>query len=280
MMVFLHIPKTAGSSFNFVLENSFGIRACHTNHTKKRIFDQRDLAMTRRLFPGLRSISGHNLMDPMRLTIPDAFFMTFVREPVATVISRYQDSVRLGGNKRTFEQCLREDPTYQNIQVKFMAGEPDLERAKEFLRRCGFVGVAEKFDLSLLVITRLSPYKINPRYTRRRVTPATHSLKKELESDQRLMELARTQNQLDLQLYQFATEEIFPKLCEKAGVSMNQEVERFDRYQSERQPKFLLFNLYNMLFYRQLCKILCRDTALKDGAGAEIYNLHQGPGRS
>jgi len=38
MIVFLHVPKTAGSTFQFILENSLGIHACHTNHTKKRIF--------------------------------------------------------------------------------------------------------------------------------------------------------------------------------------------------------------------------------------------------
>ena len=29
MIVFLHIPKTAGSTFQFILENTFGLSACH-----------------------------------------------------------------------------------------------------------------------------------------------------------------------------------------------------------------------------------------------------------
>ena len=40
MIVFLHIPKTAGSTFQFILENSFGCKACHTNHAKKAVFGQ------------------------------------------------------------------------------------------------------------------------------------------------------------------------------------------------------------------------------------------------
>jgi len=38
MIVFLHIPKTAGSTFQFILENTFGVSACHTNHTKQDFF--------------------------------------------------------------------------------------------------------------------------------------------------------------------------------------------------------------------------------------------------
>lgn len=44
MIVFLHIPKTAGSAFQFILENTFGISDCHTNHAKKDIFRQEDFA--------------------------------------------------------------------------------------------------------------------------------------------------------------------------------------------------------------------------------------------
>jgi hypothetical protein len=89
VIVFLHIPKTAGSTFNFILENSFGIRACHSNHTRKKVFEQADLDFARKVFPGLRSVSGHNLVDPLRLKAPKAYFVTFLREPIARVVSRY-----------------------------------------------------------------------------------------------------------------------------------------------------------------------------------------------
>ena len=254
MIIFLHIPKTSGSTFNFVLENSLGIRACHTNHTKKKVFDQDDLNFARKVFPGLRSVCGHNLIDPLRLSVPDAFYMTFLREPVARVISQYLDSVRLGGNSATFEQCLRTRGGYSDFQVKFMAGERNLDKAKAFLERCSFVGLTERFDLSLHVLGKLSPYKLNLSYKRRRVTPPTPA-KAALQADARLMELAREYNQLDLQLYTFALEEIFPKICAKAGFKPNDEVPSLDHYRSEIHLRFLAFSLYNMLFYRQLCKL-------------------------
>jgi hypothetical protein len=257
VLVFLHIPKTAGSTFNFILENSFGVSACHTNHTKKPIFDQSDFDLARKLFPFLRSISGHNLIDPLSLSVPDPFYMTFLREPVARVISQYRDSQTLGQNRKTFEESVRADEQYENLHVKLMAGERNLDKAKRFLEKCGFVGLTEKFDLSLHVLSRLSPCRLNLKYKRRRVTPRGSS-KATLESDNRLVELAREYNKLDLALYAFAVDEIFPKLCEKAGMRPSDEVASYDHYSSEIHPKFLAFSLYNMLFYRQLCKLLYR----------------------
>jgi len=254
VIVFLHIPKTAGSTFNFILENSFGIRACHSNHTRKKVFEQADLDFARKVFPGLRSVSGHNLVDPLRLKAPEAYFVTFLREPIARVLSRYVDSVLKGGNRLGFEESLRTEDAMQNVQTRLIAGEANLDKAKHSLEKHDFVGLTEVFDLSLHVLARLCPHKLNLRYKRRRVTPE-NELRKKLQNDTRLMELARDYNKLDLELYTFARQELFPKLCARAGYSPSDRVPSYEHYTSEAQPMFLLFSAYNMLFYRQLYKL-------------------------
>src|SRR4051812_7640102 len=98
MIVCLHIPKTGGTSFNFILENNFGVRNCHTNQTNRSTFTQADLVFARKCYPELRSLVGHNLVDPMQLTVADPFYMTILREPIARVISHYQYSVQRGNN--------------------------------------------------------------------------------------------------------------------------------------------------------------------------------------
>jgi hypothetical protein len=252
MIVFCHIPKTAGSSFQFILENSFGIFACHTDHTKKPVFGQDDFDFMRKMFPGLRSIAGHNLVDPLSLSIPNPFYLTFLREPVARVFSHYQDSVH-NGNRRTFEEELRRSELLENLQVKFMAGGRNLDRAKRFLEKCGFVGLTEKFELSLHVLEQLSPYRLNLNYKKRRVAP-DNQIKKSLENDSRLVEMTREYNKLDLELYSFAVNEIFPKLCAKAGFGPADKVTSYDHYTTEIKWKYLLSHFYNMSFYRQVCK--------------------------
>ena len=142
----------------FVLENTFGPLACHTNHTKNHVFRQRDFEFTRKFFPRLKRLAGHNLIDPLSLDLPNPFHITFLREPVARVFSHYQESVFNAGNRLGFEETLKTKEYMQDLHVKFMAGERNLDKAKRYLEKCDFVGLTEKFDLSLHVLGKLSPH--------------------------------------------------------------------------------------------------------------------------
>jgi Sulfotransferase family len=254
MIVFLHIPKTAGSTFQFILENTFGISACHTDHTKQKIFQQDDFAFAQKFFPCMKSLAGHNLVDPLGLNVPGAFHMTFLREPVARVFSHYQESVRSAGNRLGFEESLRQKEYMENLHVKLMAGERNLDKAKRYLERCSFVGFTEKFNLSLKILGNLSPYPLNLNYKRRRTAPANDN-RKTLADDPRMVELARKHNQLDVALYDFALKEIFPRLCERTGCKPDDLVASYDRYTSERQWRYRLCHLYNLSIYRQCGKL-------------------------
>jgi hypothetical protein len=205
------------------------------------------------MFPGLRSIAGHNLVDPLNLSVPNPFYMTFLREPVARVFSHYQGSV-LSGNRRTFEEELHRSEDLENLHVKLMAGGRNLDKAKRYLETCGFVGLTEKFELSLQVLERLGPYPLNLNYKRKNLAP-DNRIKKSLENDSRLVEMTREYNKLDLELYSFAVNEIFPRLCAKAGLGPADKVASHDHYTSEIKWKYLLGHFYNMSFYRQICKV-------------------------
>ena len=267
MIIFLHIPKTAGSTFQFILENSFGVFACHTNHIKRPVFGQADLNFARKMFPGLRSIAGHNLIDPLSLSAPDPFYLTFLREPVARVFSHYQDSV-LSGNSRSFEEELCRSDLLENLQVKLMAGGRNLDKAKRFLEKCAFVGLTEYFELSLKIFGLLAPCAMNLRYKRRRVAP-DNRIRESLEADGRLVDMAREYNRLDNELYAFAVAEIFPKFCAKTGLGTLDQVPSHERYTTDIKWKYLLSQLYNMMFYRQICKARNRTQPRKMTDGIE-----------
>ena len=253
MFIFLHIPKTGGTSFRFVLENSFGVHHCHTNHTRRAVFSQADLDFARKIFPGLQSLAGHNLIDPFRFSIADPFHLTFLREPIARVISHYQDSVIRGKNEKGFEESLRENEHFQNLAVKLIAGERNLDQAKRFLEKYDFVGLTEKFDLSLQVLGRLSPRKLNLHY-KKYVIRKDDKIKKALQADSKTAEVAGRYNKLDLELYAFAVNEVFPRLCQKAGLSPSDNVATYDTYTNTNKPRFLAGRYYNKI-YRQICKI-------------------------
>jgi hypothetical protein len=271
MIVCLHIPKTGGTSFNFILENNFGIRNCHTNQNDRSTFTQADLDFARKCYPALRSIVGHNLVDPAQLTVPDPFYMTILREPVARVISHYQYSVQRGNNKKTFEETLRASENIENLQVKLIAGGRDLDKAKRFLERCAFVGLTEKFDLSLRVLEGLSPYPLKLQY-QRRVVAESNTLKEALKQDERMLELAREYNKLDIALYQFAVDEIFPRLCQKARVNPADKVPSYSSDAPRETLNYRLSKVYSKVF-RHICKfrynVLLRDPRPRMGNTAE-----------
>jgi hypothetical protein len=271
MIVSLHIPKTGGTSFNFILENNFGFRNCHTNQTNRSTFTQADLDFARKCYPSLRSLVGHNLVDPLQLTVADAFYMTILREPVARVISHYQYSVQRGHNKKTFEETLRASENLENLQVKLMAGGRDLDKAKRFLERCDFVGLTENFDLSLRVLERLSPWKLKLNY-KRRVVAETNTLKDALKSDQRMLDMAREYNKLDIELYQFAVDEIFPRLCQKAAVNPAEKIPSYGSDAKSETLNYRLSKVYSKVF-RIICKfrynVLLRDPRPRMGNTAE-----------
>jgi len=259
VIIFLHIPKTAGTSFRCILENTFVVSHCHATHTKKSVFSQADLDFAQKVFPRLQSIAGHNLIDPFQLSVTDPFYITFLREPVSRVISKYQESVVKGTNRRSFEECLRECKDLENSEVKLIAGERNLDKAKRILEKCNFVGLTEKFDLSLHVLERLCPYKLNMHYTRRRVAD-DNTIRQSLQSDDRMMEMVREYNKLDMELYAFAVNEVFPRLCEKVGLSPSSEVVSYETYTNGIQWKYVLGRWYNRLVYRQICKIRYKNS--------------------
>jgi len=253
-LFFLHVPKTAGTSFRFILENTFGMAHCHTGHLGNPRLSQEHLRFVRKVFPRLRSLAGHNLVDPFQHGTSDFFYMTFLREPIARVISHYQDGVLRRSNPESFEQALRRKEELENLHVKLMAGERNLDKAKRFLEKCDFVGLTEKFDKSLQILDRLCPQRLKLNY-KRKVVASNYTVRNSIRSNEALLEMARDYNRLDLELYAFAKDEVFPRLCSRAGISEAGVVPAYETLKTEFQPRYQLGRLYNRLVFRQLCKL-------------------------
>ena len=253
MIIFLHIHKTGGTTFRSILEKNFGASCCHTNQTRLDLFSQADLEFVKKLFPPLRAITGHNIVDPLRFTVPDPFYATFLREPVARVISQYQDGVLRGNNKASFEETLQTSRSLNNWHVKLMAGEENLDKAKRFLERCDFIGLTEHFNLSLQIFGRLAPRPMNLSY-RRLIVARDNQIQKRLLADPQMLELARKHNQLDLELYEFAANEIFPKLCRKAGLNPLDKTPSYEVSTNDMWLKYKSGRFYNKVF-RQIYKV-------------------------
>jgi hypothetical protein len=159
LLVSIHIPKTAGFTLLQVLAKRFGERL-------QRAY--------RAPIPGLRRtetdgwpdianpacIHGHAVYDrfPWIVGVPDARFITFLREPLASAVSlwRYQRRPHTPWGPVAEAQLFSDDlEEYLLEQHNHNRYRKWIGRSQRSLEEFFFVGVVESFDESMDVLFRL-----------------------------------------------------------------------------------------------------------------------------
>ena len=214
-VIFLHIPKTAGTTLNRIIERQYSPFAIFT------IDPYRIRATVERLkrFPEerrrrLRVVRGHLFYGIHEFLPQGATYITVLRDPVARLLSAYYFVLRRPLNplhrklKREglgVEDCIRLFPDRNNTQCRFIAGVEDtainderlLAIAKENLTRSfSVVGISERFEESLMLMATTFAWQI-PFYENCRVAKTRPQI------DPRTVEMIRDHNRLDLELYEF-----------------------------------------------------------------------------
>lgn len=254
MLTFVHIQKTAGTTLKFILRNSFGIYHCDTAKIKNHPFQQKDLDLAKRVFLKIKSIAGHNIIEPTKnLDEPD-YLLTFLRDPIQRCASHYQDDCLRGGNKLPFCEWIK-NPYFQNMQVKQIAGEPDAKKGIELVRdQYFFIGLTEKFDESLKLLKLISPYFLKMKY-RKKIVASSNQIKDELLNDPGNYELLKKYNEQDIELYNAVFNEIYPERIKPyKDQLMNTHIEG-QRYKTSRTVKYQLSIGYNKYIFRQFVKL-------------------------
>ncbi|ANP75031.1 hypothetical protein A134_00755 [Vibrio crassostreae 9CS106] len=145
---FVHIPKTAGTSFKNALAEStnlyrdYGQRSPETHRDIQELYSTNDFYRFKSQFIDGDSICGHVAVMKYADLVDIEHIITFVRRPVAQVVSHYNHFSGRYGYKGQFENFFR-DPKFSNLQTKYLANIP--------LGLVGFVGVTEHYDTSILM---------------------------------------------------------------------------------------------------------------------------------
>ena len=215
---FIHIPKTAGSSFrqelatrlkpeaNIVVDRT----ASDLPHRERLVAAVKGFLADPQ-YKNARFASGHvphvvarpifTQRKPLRL-------VTMLRDPVERVISdfRYQRTEVHSGREEslrrfpTFESYIREVGT-QNKMYKFLRESPQQDVAGTIAwleQNFAFVGVTEDYNWSLSLLFRLLAIKEKPSvYTRKTVDNADN----QIEDLEKLRPLIMESNKLDMQIY-------------------------------------------------------------------------------
>lgn len=231
VMYFCHIPKTAGMTFRTIVEDYFSCKevcpATLNAHITK--IPQAQLE-TYRLF------RGHLVFVDLPGMLPQRNFVnvTMLRDPIARVISHYEYIRRTPGDPHheavsdmtleEFSQKLTVGKVGKNIQTFYIAKtqkfnleklspQEVLEIAKEGLDRYAFVGILERFQDSLFLLSYIFGWKpiLNQRKENASANKTTYD-----NLPQSTIDCLRESSLLDIELYEYAQEifnQRFDQMC-------------------------------------------------------------------
>jgi hypothetical protein len=177
MLVYIHVPKTAGTTLKAVLEAYAGPEGMFSAYpgagfAHPRLEDWRKLPIESK--SRIKVVAGHYQYDAFKSTINSAEvkYMTFLRDPIDRIISLYKHHMAsdpafkskpvsllkfIGSSDSGISIQLR------NHQVRMLAGIPqNIGLTREHLRRAVhnmnseflLVGLTESFDKGLIALSQ------------------------------------------------------------------------------------------------------------------------------
>ena len=228
-ILFVHIPKTAGTSFRIAAEKylkngviyDYGYEANQTSDIVRNfVYDKKDfyeLYMALQRQNQMVFLSGHfplkkyiHMFSPMET-------VSIVREPVAQIVSHYNHLKFRGGMKDTLEEFIHKK-RFQNLQSEVLKGIP--------IGMLGLLGITERYQDFVELFNGMYQVNFSPLYLNTKVSQAL-----ELEEiDKKLIREIRTLNQQDIRLYGKARK-IFALRHEflKSNLPWTYGVSRYDR---------------------------------------------------
>ena len=152
MLVSVHIPKCAGTSFRHILHEVFGPRLW-LNYGTIFVRAQAQLDLVP---PGIACIHGHFFADAFDDVLPQRSLITWLRHPVERVVSNYHHFLRSPDMRDDCCRVLHERKLSltQFAELDWMRNEATRYMAGKSLSDFAFVGIAERFTASLALLAR------------------------------------------------------------------------------------------------------------------------------
>jgi hypothetical protein len=169
MIVSIHVPKCAGTSFKRVLQDICGARIWYNYGT---IFS-RDQARAELVPPGTKFIHGHFLADAFDDLFPDRRLVTWIRHPVERLVSNYHHFLRSPDMRDDCCRALHERKLglRQFADLDWMRNETGRYLANKPVGDFEFVGITERFEASIRHFCNVFGFRNTARFPRENLNP-------------------------------------------------------------------------------------------------------------
>ena len=254
MTTFIHIPKNAGTTINWMLRNTYGVTHCDAEPIQKK-FTVSDLRLTKRLYPNLQSIGGHNIYPYTDFTSSEENFryFTMLREPVSRIISFYIFKKRTGDAIK-LENIVK----WSNQMTRHLAGVADFSLAKDIIEKKNiFCGTVENFNESIFLLKTLRIPELNISFPKKQNVSPRSLEYTDLLNDINLKEKILENNVEDVKLYRYVSEELLATYRSMYGANLPR---NFAEKTNERvnQINIIKNRIYRNLVYKPMLSIARR----------------------
>lgn len=242
-VIFLHIPKAAGTTLHRVLERQFPretIFSIDGANVQKSINEFKNLSEKERL--KIKCLKGHMPFGLHEYFPQPSTYVTLLRDPIDRIISHYYFVLRrpdhyLHAEVTSKRMSLRDyvdsgiSPELMNGQTRLISGfegntplsRDVLEVAQSNLKEYfAVVGTFEKFDETLVLMKMIFGWR-NVLYAKQNVTKK-RPLKEDVPSN--ALRIIEKYNILDLELYEFS-KKIMEEMIDQQGPSFQTELRNF-----------------------------------------------------
>ena len=228
-LIYLHIPKTAGSTLNKIIDHEYGpstVFSIYEPRAREAMAELTEMSEAQR--SNIRVLRAHGFFGMHKFFRPPVIYFTMLRDPVDRIIShyyyvrrssshRFHDTVTSQNMSLKDYVCHGTSKELDNGQVRVIAGHEANERfdfgqcSKELLEMAkrnlenhfAIVGLTERFDETLILLRRSLGWRRVPFYIRENTTK-NRLLKNDLTTE--VLNAIKRYNELDIELYEYVKE--------------------------------------------------------------------------